>query len=110
MVAGLSILDALPPIVGVLVGDQFAERPGVVADRLVERGPDVRHHVQPAYGTHAQPGALCDRIVSRAPSTRIVLISSYDRDDLARLIAHSPAVGVLPKSELGAAASERLIS
>jgi hypothetical protein len=37
------------------------------------------------------------------------LISSYDRDDLSDLIAHSPAVGFLPKSELGAAAIERLL-
>ena len=53
---------------------------------------------------------LSHEIAARAPSTRIVLISSYDRDDLALLIAHSPAVGFLPKSELGAAAIERLLS
>jgi two-component system nitrate/nitrite response regulator NarL len=52
---------------------------------------------------------LSHELAARAPSTRIVLISSYDRDDLADLIAHSPAVGFLPKSELGAAAIERLL-
>ena len=52
---------------------------------------------------------LSHEIAARAPSTRIVLISSYDRDDLALLIAHSPAVGFLHKSELGAAAIERLL-
>jgi DNA-binding NarL/FixJ family response regulator len=52
---------------------------------------------------------LSHELAARAPSMRIVLISSYDRDDLAHLVAHSPAVGFLPKSELGAAAIERLI-
>ena len=52
---------------------------------------------------------LSHELAARAPSTRIVLISSYDRDDLADLIAESPAVGFLPKAELGAAAIERLI-
>jgi two-component system, NarL family, nitrate/nitrite response regulator NarL len=52
---------------------------------------------------------LSHELAARAPSTRIVLISSYDRDDLAHLIAHSPAVGFLPKNELGAAAIERLL-
>jgi DNA-binding NarL/FixJ family response regulator len=52
---------------------------------------------------------LSHELAARAPSTRIVLISSYDRDDLAQLIEHSPAVGFLPKSELGAAAIERLL-
>ena len=52
---------------------------------------------------------LSHELAARAPSTRIVLISSYDGDDLAHLIAGSPAVGFVPKSELGAAALERLL-
>jgi two-component system, NarL family, nitrate/nitrite response regulator NarL len=57
-----------------------------------------------------EDGILLTReLAARAPSTRIVLISSYDRDDLSDLIAHSPAVGFLSKSELGAAAIERLL-
>jgi two-component system, NarL family, nitrate/nitrite response regulator NarL len=52
---------------------------------------------------------LSHALAERAPTMRIVLISSYDRDDLAQLIAHSPAVGFLPKSELGAEAIERLL-
>ena len=52
---------------------------------------------------------LSHELAASAPSTRIVLISSYDRDDLAHLIALSPAVGFLPKNELGAAAIERLL-
>jgi hypothetical protein len=38
-----------------------------------------------------------------------VLVSSYERDDLVELIEDSPAVGFLPKNELGAAAIERLL-
>jgi two-component system, NarL family, nitrate/nitrite response regulator NarL len=53
---------------------------------------------------------LSHELAARAPSTRIVLVSSYDRDDLAQLIDDSPAVGFLPKQELGAAAIERLLS
>jgi len=52
---------------------------------------------------------LSHELAARAPSTRIVLVSSYDRDDLAQLIEDSPAVGFLPKHELGAAAIERLL-
>jgi hypothetical protein len=33
-----------------------------------------------------------------APSTRMVLISTYERDDLADLILASPAVRFLPKA------------
>jgi len=52
---------------------------------------------------------LSHQLAARAPSTRIVLVSSYDRDDLVELIEDSPAVGFLPKNELGAAAIERLL-
>ena len=40
---------------------------------------------------------------ARAPGTRVVLISSYDQADLGDLISRSPAVGFLPKTDLGAA-------
>jgi two-component system, NarL family, nitrate/nitrite response regulator NarL len=52
---------------------------------------------------------LTHELAARAPSMRIVLISSYDGDDLAQLIEGSPAVGFLSKNELGAAAIERLL-
>jgi DNA-binding NarL/FixJ family response regulator len=42
--------------------------------------------------------ALTEELDARAPSTRIVLISTYERDDLADLILDSPAVGFLPKA------------
>jgi two-component system, NarL family, nitrate/nitrite response regulator NarL len=53
---------------------------------------------------------LSHELAARAPSTRIVMISSYDDDTLADLIARSPAVGFLSKRELGAAAIERLLA
>ena len=49
-------------------------------------------------------------LAARAPATRVILISSYGVDDLADLIAHSPAAGFLPKTDLGAAAIERLLA
>ena len=45
----------------------------------------------------------------RAPGTAVVLISAYDRDDLADLIANSRAAGFLPKNALGAGAIARLV-
>ena len=52
---------------------------------------------------------LSHRFASHAPGTRVVLISSYARDDLAALIAHSPAAGFLSKRDLGAAAIARVL-
>ena len=48
--------------------------------------------------------ALSHDLAAQTPATRVVLISSYDRVDLAELIALSPAAGFLPKTELGAEA------
>ena len=42
--------------------------------------------------------ALKEELDARSPSTCIVLISTYERDDLADLILGSPAVGFLPKA------------
>ena len=53
--------------------------------------------------------ALTRELEAHAPSTRVVLISSYAREDLTDLISESPAVGFLPKSVLGAAAISELI-
>jgi two-component system nitrate/nitrite response regulator NarL len=53
---------------------------------------------------------LSRELAARAPSTRIVLISSYERDDLGDLIAQSPAAGFLPKTDLGADAIARLLA
>jgi DNA-binding NarL/FixJ family response regulator len=53
--------------------------------------------------------ALSHRLAVRAPSTRVILISSYGADDLGDLIQRSPAVGFLPKTELGAAAIAKLV-
>jgi DNA-binding NarL/FixJ family response regulator len=54
--------------------------------------------------------ALSHRFAARAPSTRVILISSYGANDLGDLIQRSPAVGFLPKTELGAAAIHRLLA
>jgi DNA-binding NarL/FixJ family response regulator len=53
--------------------------------------------------------ALTEKLDARAPSTCVVLISTYERDDLADLILDSPAVGFLPKSAPGAAAIAGLL-
>ena len=48
-------------------------------------------------------------LATRAPATRVVLISSYERDELGDLIANSPAAGFLPKTDLGVDAIARLL-
>jgi DNA-binding NarL/FixJ family response regulator len=53
--------------------------------------------------------ALADELVTLAPSTHVVLISSYERDELRELIAQTTTVGFLPKRALAAAAIERLV-
>lgn len=53
--------------------------------------------------------AIAERLDARAPATRIVLISTHSEDDLAELIADSPAAGFLSKTALSAAAIARLV-
>jgi DNA-binding NarL/FixJ family response regulator len=48
------------------------------------------------------------RIVKAVP-TRVILISTHAEDDLAELIAESPAAGFISKSELSAYAIRSLI-
>ena len=48
-------------------------------------------------------------LATAAPGTRVILISTYAEEELADLIASSPAVGFLPKTALGAGAIEELI-
>jgi DNA-binding NarL/FixJ family response regulator len=52
---------------------------------------------------------LAEELAVKAPSTKVVLISSYERDDLSDLIADSPAVGFLPKPVLSASAIDSLL-
>jgi DNA-binding NarL/FixJ family response regulator len=52
---------------------------------------------------------LAHQLATRAPATRVVLTSSYERDELGDLIARSAAAGFLPKTELGAVAIARLL-
>jgi DNA-binding NarL/FixJ family response regulator len=53
--------------------------------------------------------ALSHLLADRAPRTRVVLISSYDQDEVGDAITQSPAAGFLPKTRLGAAAIARLL-
>jgi DNA-binding NarL/FixJ family response regulator len=53
---------------------------------------------------------LTRRLNATAHAPRVILISSHHQDDLAELIADSPAVGFLPKSALDAQAIARLAS
>jgi two-component system, NarL family, nitrate/nitrite response regulator NarL len=54
--------------------------------------------------------SLSHELVARAPATRVVLISSYGRDDIGDLVASSPVAGFLPKTDLGAAAIAQLLA
>ena len=70
-------------------------------------------------GTLAPDVALVDIVLGKedgielshelAAHTRVVLISSYERDELAELLARTPAAGFLPKTSLSAAAIRRLL-
>jgi two-component system nitrate/nitrite response regulator NarL len=52
---------------------------------------------------------LAQTLGEKVPETRVVLVSGYARDELSELIADSPAVGYLPKRELGAQAIAKLL-
>jgi two-component system nitrate/nitrite response regulator NarL len=52
---------------------------------------------------------LARRLSAGLLSTRVVLISTHSRDDLADMIADTPAVGFLPKTALSAFAIAELI-
>jgi two-component system nitrate/nitrite response regulator NarL len=53
--------------------------------------------------------ALASELHSRSPATRVVMISTYDRDQVQDLIAASSAVGFLPKSRLSGDAVRALL-
>jgi len=53
--------------------------------------------------------ALAGELRSRAPATRVVLVSTYGRDEMQDLISTSPAVGFLPKSRLSGDAIRALL-
>jgi DNA-binding NarL/FixJ family response regulator len=52
---------------------------------------------------------LARQLAEQAPSTRIVLISTHSEDDLAELLAGTPAAGFLAKTALSAAAIAELV-
>ena len=49
------------------------------------------------------------RLAAHARGTRIILISTHSENELAELIADSPAVGFLPKTALGADAIAEML-
>jgi two-component system nitrate/nitrite response regulator NarL len=49
------------------------------------------------------------QLAADSQATRIILISSHSRDEFGELIDDSPAVGFLPKPELGADAIAKLL-
>jgi DNA-binding NarL/FixJ family response regulator len=49
------------------------------------------------------------RLAGNDRATHVILISTHSADDLAELIADSPAVGFLPKAALGARAITELL-
>jgi two-component system, NarL family, nitrate/nitrite response regulator NarL len=49
------------------------------------------------------------RLAANDRATHVILISTHSADDLAELIADSPAVGFLPKADLGARAIAELL-
>jgi two-component system, NarL family, nitrate/nitrite response regulator NarL len=50
------------------------------------------------------------QLAANAPGMRLILISSHSKDELAELIADSPASGFLPKPALSADAIAGLLS
>ena len=52
---------------------------------------------------------LAQQLGKRVPAIRIVLISTHSRDDLAELMAGTPAAGFLAKTALSAAAIAELV-
>ena len=53
---------------------------------------------------------LARRLAEDDGGVRVVLVSTHAEADFADLIAETPAVGFVPKSELSAAAIRRLVS
>jgi two-component system, NarL family, nitrate/nitrite response regulator NarL len=53
--------------------------------------------------------ALAGRLRAQSPATRVVLISTYGRDDMQDLVAASSATGFLPKSRLSGDAVRALL-
>ena len=52
---------------------------------------------------------VAQRIATEAPETRVVLISTHPEDDLAELVAGTPAAGFLAKTALSAGAIVELL-
>jgi DNA-binding NarL/FixJ family response regulator len=53
--------------------------------------------------------AVLQELARTTPSIKVVLISAWEQNELADLIADSEAVGFITKRELGAEAIERLL-
>jgi two-component system, NarL family, nitrate/nitrite response regulator NarL len=53
---------------------------------------------------------LAGQLSSGSPATRVIMISTYDQDQMRELIAASSAVGFLPKSSLSGDAVRALLA
>jgi len=53
--------------------------------------------------------AVAGELLTRSPETRVVLISTYGRDEMQDLISTSSTVGFLPKSRLSGDAVRALL-
>jgi DNA-binding NarL/FixJ family response regulator len=53
--------------------------------------------------------SLARELRARSPETRVIMISTYDRDQMQDLIAASSAIGFLPKSRLSGDAVRALV-
>jgi DNA-binding NarL/FixJ family response regulator len=53
--------------------------------------------------------ALAKELSSHSPAIRVIMISTYDRDQMQSLIAASTAVGFLPKGRLSGDAVRALV-
>jgi two-component system nitrate/nitrite response regulator NarL len=52
---------------------------------------------------------LARRLAANSHATRVILISSYSKDELGELVDDSPAVGFVPKAALGSDAIATLL-
>jgi DNA-binding NarL/FixJ family response regulator len=97
-------LAALP---GIEFAGECANRADAVAE-IVRRSPDV---VLLDVQLGDEDGLeLARRLDVELPDTPVILVSTHAEDELAELIADSPAIGFVPKRTLGAEAIAALLS
>ena len=91
------------------------ERQGVAVVGLVSSGADAVERVQELAPDVTLVdvdlgGASGFELARRLPDTQVILISAYDEEDFAELVAESPAAGFLSKPQLSRGAISDLLS